>query len=339
MINWQVGLMLRVTILVSALPITLGTVLEKDAKAADLITTDRTVVVLFSGFGEVTFTGLNTVNQNLQTELGSNPNKPLSSQVFPDYALDEALNYVSSFNDIENFVVIGDGLGGSSAYDLAKMLQPAPVNLLVEANGISRPSLDQAVNINQFEAILEGGGFTDVEQKANDVFQNQQSISFRESEIQFLNLAQLQGFQNVNLLGALEATKQFFPVVDLSTPPANVNQGINYFYTSSPSEVQGIKNINRFTNIDVNQALGDPNLSNITSIELVQNGIESAVENVVNKSTPVPEPSSVLGNLIGVTLTGFLIMKRKRKRHRAKAGNTLKTAVLEKTTTSREYLR
>ncbi|MBO3459173.1 hypothetical protein G7B40_027795 [Aetokthonos hydrillicola Thurmond2011] len=314
MINWQVGLMLRVAVLVSSLPIALSTVLAKDAKAVDSTDTNRTVVVLFSGFGEVTFTGLNTVNQDLQAQLGTNPDKPFSSQVFPDYALDEASNYVKSFNDIKNLVVIGDGLGGSSAYDLAKTVQPAPVNLLVEANAIGRPSLDQAVNINQFEQILQGGGFTDVEQKANDIFQNRQSINFRESEIQFLSLAQSQNFQNVSLLGALNVIKQFFPVVDLSTPPVNVNQGINYFYTSAPTEVQGIKNIKGFTNIDVNQLLGDPNLSNITSIKVVQDGIGTAVKDVVDQRKSVPEAPSILGNLIGAISAGLLIMKHKQKR-------------------------
>jgi hypothetical protein len=314
MMNLQVGLMVRVAVIITALPISLISVLAKEVKAVDSPAKDRSVVVLFSGFGEVEFTGLNTVNQELQTQFGSNPNKDFSSQLFADFALDEALNYVSSFDDIENLVIIGDGLGGSSAYDLAKRVQLAPVELLVQANAISRPSLDQAVNLDQFLAILQGGGFTNVEQKANDVFQNQQSITFRESEIQFLKLAQLQNFQNISLLGALNVVKEFFPVEDLSTPPTNVNRGINYFYTSIPSEVQGVKNINGFINIDVNEALGEPNLTNITSIPLVQNGMISYVQDVVNEPKPVPEPSSHLGILISVISFAFLKMKHKQKK-------------------------
>lgn len=314
MINWQFGLMIRVVFFVSALPISLSTVLAKDVKAADLKTTNRTVVVLFSGFGELTFTGLNTVNQNLQTQLGGNQDEPFSSRVFADFDLDKAMNYVESFDDIENFVVIGDGFGGSSAYEIAEKIQPNSVDLLVETNGISRPSLNQTVNIDQFEDILEGGGFTNVEQKANDVFKNKQSITFRETEIQFLNLAQSQNYQNISLSGAYNVIKQSFPIVDLSSPPKNVSKGINYFYTSVLPEIQGVKNINGFTNIDVNKLLREPNLFNISSIKVVQDGITDSVKEVVNNSQSIPESNSILGQLIAVLVAPLLILKHKTKK-------------------------
>jgi hypothetical protein len=204
------------------------------------------------------------------------------------------------------------------------------VNLLVETNGISRPSLDQTVNIDLFEDILEGGGFTNVEQKANEIFQNRQSISFRETEIQFLNLAQSQNYQNISLLGAFNVIKQSFPVVDLSTPPKNVNKGINYFYTSVPPEIQGVKNINGFTNLDVNELLGNPNLFNISSIKVVQDGITDAVKEVANNSQSVPESNSILGELIAVIVAPFLILKHKRKKlYQSCTTNRIETITLK----------
>jgi len=301
--------MLRLVLLVTALPITLATVLAKDVKAQD-----QTVVVLFSGFGEYQTTGLNTVDQELQTEFGGNPNEPFSSQVFADFDLQDALSYVNSFNDIQNLVVIGDGFGASSAYDLVNTVSE-PVNLLIVTNAIARPSLNQPVSTNQFEEILEAAGFTtsDVQQAVEASFlQGQTTISFENAELAVLESAQADQLQDLNTVAAVNEIDALLPVENLTTLPTNANQGINYFYTNGPSsEVQGITSINGFTNINVNQeeALDDNN--QISSIPFVQNGIVSSVGDVIN----VPEPSPTLANLfIGAVLSAFLIMKHKQKK-------------------------
>jgi len=309
MINLRLRAMLRLVLLVTALPITLATVLAKDVKAQD-----QTVVVLFSGFGEYQTTGLNTVDQELQTEFGGNPNEPFSSQVFADFDLQDALSYVNSFNDIQNLVVIGDGFGASSAYDLVNTVSE-PVNLLIVTNAIARPSLNQPVSTNQFEEILEAAGFTtsDVQQAVEASFlQGQTTISFENAELAVLESAQADQLQDLNTVAAVNEIDALLPVENLTTLPTNANQGINYFYTNGPSsEVQGITSINGFTNINVNQeeALDDNN--QISSIPFVQNGIVSSVGDVIN----VPEPSPTLANLfIGAVLSAFLIMKHKQKK-------------------------
>ncbi|MDB9371277.1 hypothetical protein PN456_20435 [Nodularia spumigena CS-586/05] len=311
MINWKIGLILRIAFFINALPFTLITVLAKDVKAVNLTDGNRTAVVLFSGFAELSFTGLNTINQDLQNQLGGISNKPFSSQVFTDYDVNGAFNYVNSFNDLNNIVIIGDGYGGSSAYDLASLLQPFDISLLIQANGIGRPPLDQTVNATQFETIISDTGIIDPTQKTNDVFQNKTFISFLETEILLTDFVVTQSFQNVSRLGGQNAVEQFFTLKNLSTPPTNVIQGFNYFYTAPSFEVQGIKNINGFTNIDVNDALGNPNLIDITMLPFVQNSITTSVFNVVNSSQPIPENSSILGILIGVTTGAFLSLKRR----------------------------
>lgn len=311
MLNWKVGLMLRIAFFINALSFTLITVLAKDVKAVDLTDGNRTAVVLFSGFGEWQFTGLNTINQNLQNQLGGISNKPFSSQVFADYDVSGAFNYINSFNDLNNIVIIGDGYGGSSAYDLASLLQPFDISLLIEANGIGRPPLNQPVNATQFETIISNTGIIEPTQKTNALFQNTTFISFLDAEIQLTNFVLAQNFQNVSRLGGQTAVEQFFPLKDLSTPPTNVIKGFNYFYTAPFFEVQGITNINGFTNIDVNQALGYPNLINLTWLPFVQDSVTASVINLVNNSQPIPEDSSVLGLLIGFTIGAGFSRKKK----------------------------
>lgn len=111
MVNQKFALIPRTAFIFLVSSIAFNTVLTKEVKAVNLGTGDNNVTVLFTGFGEYYSSGLNTVNQDLQTKLGANPNIQLSSRIFADYDLQSAIQYINSFSDIKNISIVGDGYG------------------------------------------------------------------------------------------------------------------------------------------------------------------------------------------------------------------------------------
>lgn len=190
--------------------------------------------------------------------------------------------------------------------------------MLIEINGIPKPSIDQPINLTQFTNILRGGGFTDagvggIDKQVNQIFASRQSIDFAEGEQQFLALAYNDPIDSINVSKTQDVIVSQLPVTDLSIPPTNIAEGINYFYTTaSPGlEPQGIKYINNFTNIDVNQLTGNNNLFDISQVPIVQQGIKSNITNLVE---PVPEPSFTLNAFLSIVLATNFLMKSKWKK-------------------------
>lgn len=317
----RIYFMVLKAIAVSALPLTLIAVLPTEAKAASLSSDkDRTAVVLFRGFGQTSNSGLDILNQQLETRFGGDFNRPFDSRVFPDSALEDALNYIKTFNDLKNVVVVGYSLGGTTAFELSTKLQPETVNLLVEIDGVPRPSLAQTATADQFKTILQSSGFTNT-LTLDALLGNIKSVNFLEAEQLFLKLLQNPGSTNVNLGAAQELIEKQFKVLDLSMPPANVNKGLNYFANNSlSSEPQGIRNIIGFENIDVQQLFNEPTIthSTITGNRLLLNRIESDIAAATGLSQRVPESSSALGLLaFGALGAGFLFKGKQQKPKKA----------------------
>ena len=331
MFRRQIYFMLLKAIAVSALPLTLIAVLPTEAKAASLSSSkDRTAVVLFRGFGQTSNSGLDILNQQLETRFGGEPNRPFDSRVFPDSSLEDAFNYIKTFNDLKNVVVVGYSLGANTAFELSTKLQPETVNLLVEIDGVPRPSLGQTATTEQFKSVLQSSGFTNSTQ-LDALLGNRQTVNFLEAEQLFSKLLQNPGSTNVNLGAAQDLIEKQFKVFDLSMPPTNVNKGINYFAKNSrSSEPQGIKNTIGFENIDVQQLFSEPTIthSTITNNRLLLNRIESDIAATTGLSQSVPESSSALGLLAFGALSAGFILKGKQQKNK-KASHLLTTPLLK----------
>lgn len=97
----------------------------------------RLVVVLVTGFSANSgsndnSSGLELLNQKLQDEFGNNPDKPFSSQVFDWDQASKAFNYIKTFDDVWNLVLIGHSFGGDTIIDNLATDRLLPNNIMVD---------------------------------------------------------------------------------------------------------------------------------------------------------------------------------------------------------------
>lgn len=105
----------------------------------------RKVVVLFSGFsgssGGISSdpTGMQKLNDHLQNTFGKDPNQPFSSKEFGHSEQEEALDYIKSFDDVDEIILIGHSFGGDATVELATdYLKPEniKVDLLIQIDSV-----------------------------------------------------------------------------------------------------------------------------------------------------------------------------------------------------------
>lgn len=93
---------------------------------------NRKVVALFTGFsGSSGGTGIEDLDSQLQSVFGSDPAVPFSSRVFGYSDQTSAFNFISSFSDTRDLIIIGHSLGGDAVIELTKDYL-LPVNKFVD---------------------------------------------------------------------------------------------------------------------------------------------------------------------------------------------------------------
>jgi hypothetical protein len=241
-------------------------------EARDTVEKQGVVAVLLRGGNETaergfsgSQPGLDILNAALKNRFTGDRNVPFESRIFRDFELNEALNYIESFSEPRNIILIGYSSGGATINELAPKLLPQNIGLAIQIDTLPRPSLEEPIPLRRI-----------VELFGSNLPPGSPNFGSEVPEfVDFLTLAQLTASPNPenDLQAALTGVAFFtglaqaglIKLVDVNSLPKNVVRGINYYQTPTNSpDIQGLPNIQKSQNINVETLFNDGAITHST---------------------------------------------------------------------------
>lgn len=229
-------------------------------------------VLLFRGTAESesagflgTESGMGTLETRLKTLFGGDSEFSFDSRVFREFELQEAVDYINSFEEPRNIVLIGYSAGANTVVELVPKLPPYAVDLLIQIDPVSRPALEQIISprkiAEQFPQLFSTPGSVPGGQTLPE-FIDYRSFDELNSSLSTPSIeAALGGLQVINALADADLIK----LVDISKLPDQVKKGINYYQTvTNNPDVEGLRNVQGSENINVEKLFNDTTIMHST---------------------------------------------------------------------------
>ncbi|ESA35639.1 type i secretion target ggxgxdxxx repeat protein domain protein [Leptolyngbya sp. Heron Island J] len=276
-----------------------------------------TVVVLFRGGGETesrgflgSESGMDLLSQGLNEKFVQDTSEPFYSQVFAEFQLKEAFQYVKSFQEPIKLVLVGYSFGANTVIELAQKISSQPVELLVQIDAVPRPALAQLIDVRQtvelFGAQFEQFGFFEIP-GFREIIESQDFLEYRfVAELLAQQAQQVEGTLEDSLNGRLLqqalVDAGLLEYVEIDHLPENVVTGVNYFQTASQQfEPEGVRDVKGSININLetieleSESPSFISHANIDEISFLQNLLVSQVSEVARKSDQEVE-SPIIGD-------------------------------------------
>ncbi|NJL66220.1 MAG: hypothetical protein HC894_04230 [Microcoleus sp. SM1_3_4] len=222
-------------------------------------------VLLFRGTAESesagflgTASGMDTLETRLKTLFAGDSEFSFNSQVFREFELQEAVDYINSFEEPRNIVLIGYSAGANTVVELVPKLPPYAVDLLIQIDPVSRPALEQIISprkiAEQFPQLFATPGNVLGGQPLPEFIDYRTFDELISSRLTPSIEAALGGLQIINALAAADLIE----LVDLSKLPEQVKKGINYYQTvTNNPDIEGLRNVAGSENINVEVLFND----------------------------------------------------------------------------------
>ncbi|MEM1255599.1 MAG: calcium-binding protein [Cyanobacteria bacterium P01_H01_bin.21] len=277
-----------------------------------------TVVVLFRGGGETesrgflgSESGMDILSQGLNEKFVKDTGELFYSQVFSEFQLEEAFQYVKSFQEPIKLVLIGYSFGANAIVELAQKISSQPVELLVQIDAVPRPALEQVIDVRQtlelFGTQFEEFGFFEIP-GFREIIESQDFLEYRfVAELLAQQAQQAEGTLEDSLNGRLLqqalVDADLLDYVEIDRLPENVITGVNYFQIASQQfEPEGVRDVRGAININLETIIKlegeNPSFishANIDEIDFLQNLLVNQVGEVVKKSGQQVE-NSIMGD-------------------------------------------